>query len=202
MGQALAVQVQGQGVVSADNLNTYLQGADNAAALRSFIGYAADGVTVQVYMRGQVSVADGYQGFFYWNPTATGPDDNGVTTVVPYGASSGAWVRIATTGQINYSYQVPVTGFVITVPTGVTTLILDPAATLKTGTVVLPAGPSDGEIVNVTSTQTITSLTVLGSTGQTVKNAPYTLSQSFGTQMWSSFSYIWRASVSTWYRLS
>jgi hypothetical protein len=98
MGQALAVQVQGQGVVSADNLNTYLQGADNAAALRGFVGAAADGVTVQVYMRGTVTPGDGGQGYFYWNPTGTAPDDNGVTTIVPSGAPTGEWTRLGAGG--------------------------------------------------------------------------------------------------------
>lgn len=203
MGQALNVAVQGQGVVSADNLNTYLQGADNAAALRSFIGYAADGITVQVYMRGQVSVGDGFQGFFYWNPSAIGPDDNGVTTIVPTGTSSGAWVRIPNplSASESYSYQAPTAGFIITIPNNATVLIIDPAGTLSTGTIVMPAAPADGQMATVTSTQTITSLTVSANTGQSIKNAPYTLSAALGTLVWSGFSMIYRVSNKTWYRV-
>jgi len=94
VGQALAVQVQGQGSVSADNLNTYLQGADNVAAMRSFVGNAADSITVTVYMRGTTNPGDGGQGFFYWNPTSIATDDGGVTTIVPTGQTVGAWLRL------------------------------------------------------------------------------------------------------------
>lgn len=102
MGQALAVQVQGQGVVSADNLNTYQQTCDNVAALRAFVGAAADNVVVQVYMRGFVNPGDGGQGIFYWNPTGSAGDDGGITTIVPSGASTGEWARLgaSNTGSI------------------------------------------------------------------------------------------------------
>lgn len=87
---ALAVQVQGQGTVSADNLNTYEQTCDNADGLRNFIGSTG----VQVYMRGYSDPGDGGQGPFYWNAAGTGPDDNGVTNIVPNGAAVGCWTRL------------------------------------------------------------------------------------------------------------
>lgn len=121
MGQALQVQVQGQGVVNADNFNTYQQSADNVAALRAFIGTAADGIIINVYVRGLVSINDGGQGQFYWNATAISPVDDGVNTIVPTGASSGCWSRL-TSGN-NASIPVTVTGsndIVMTGATGVT----------------------------------------------------------------------------------
>lgn len=94
MGE-LARYVQGLGVASADNLNAFVQGADNLAQLRSFIG--VDGM--QVFLRGYVTPNDGGQGAFYWNSAATGPD-NGITIIVPNGVAVGAWVRLnLTAGQ-------------------------------------------------------------------------------------------------------
>lgn len=93
---ALFVQQPGIGAVSADNLNTYMQTCDNAAQLRAFTG----NIGVQVFMRGTSAPNDGGQGTFWWNYTATSPvDDNGVTTIVPYGAGQGCWSRISLTSQ-------------------------------------------------------------------------------------------------------
>lgn len=91
---ALSVSIQGQGIVSADNLNTYEQTCDNVADLRAFIG--AQGV--QVYMRGFFTPGDGGQGEFYWNASGTGPDDGGVTKIVPSNAGTGCWTRLQDSG--------------------------------------------------------------------------------------------------------
>ncbi len=87
---SLTVQIQGQGVVTADNYNTYEQTADNVAQLRGFIGVTG----IQIFMRGFVNPNDGGQGPFYWNAGGTGPDDGGVTTIIPDGSSIGVWSRI------------------------------------------------------------------------------------------------------------
>jgi len=97
-------------------------------------------------------------------------------------------------GKDTSSIQVPLTGFSITILTGTKDLVLNPAGTLALGTVTLPALPNDGDVVNVSSTQTITGLTVSPSAGQTVLNAPTTLSAGTG------FGYIYSASSTTWYR--
>lgn len=94
---SLTVQIQGQGVVDADNLNTYEQTCDNVDDLRAFIG--AQGV--QVYMRGYVTPADGGQGEFYWDASGTAPDDGGITYVVPTGAATGEWVRLGSSSGAN-----------------------------------------------------------------------------------------------------
>jgi hypothetical protein len=86
----LAVQLNGQGSVSADNLNTYQQTCDNIAQLRAFVG--APGV--QVFVRGTSVINDGGQGNFAWIATGTGPDD-GLNVIVPAGgAPTGIWQRL------------------------------------------------------------------------------------------------------------
>lgn len=90
---ALAAQTQGGGAVSADNLNTFVQGGGATCAdLRGFIGLG--GMLVQV--TGLSAPNDGGFGTFYWNAFAVNPtDDGGYTTVVPSGTvGTGCWSRL------------------------------------------------------------------------------------------------------------
>lgn len=89
----------GYGQVSGDNLNTFVQNVANVTGLRGFIGTAG----MNVYLMGTTTTNDGGQGFFYWNASGTGPDDNGVTNVVPSGAATGCWTRIYGAFQANGS---------------------------------------------------------------------------------------------------
>lgn len=91
---SLQVYIQGQGSVNSDNLNTFEQTCNNVVDLRAFVG----ALGVQVYMRGYVSAGDGGQGEFYWNASGTGPDDNGITNIVPTNAAVGCWTRLSNTG--------------------------------------------------------------------------------------------------------
>ncbi len=75
--------------VSPDNLNTYQLTCNNVADLKAFPGI--DGI--QVWMRGYVTTSDGGQGVFYWNSSGTGPDDGGITSIVPNGVTAGCWSR-------------------------------------------------------------------------------------------------------------
>jgi hypothetical protein len=77
--------------VSGDQLNTFTQWITNVAALRSFIGTAS----MSIFLEGFDTINDGGEGQFYWNAEGTGPDDDGVTNVVPYGASIGCWTRFS-----------------------------------------------------------------------------------------------------------
>lgn len=98
-----------------------------------------------------------------------------------------------------YSKQVPTTGFSITIAAGLQTLILDPAGTLATGTITLPAKPADGQQIRITSTQMITALTVAANAGQSIKNAPTTFNTSLtGAQ---GYEYMYVIANTTWYRL-
>lgn len=85
--------VNGPTAVSGDQLNTFMQTCDTAAQLRYLIGAAG----MSVFLRGINAANDGDGGAFYWNSTATGPDDD-INTIVPFGAGAGAWVRITTIG--------------------------------------------------------------------------------------------------------
>lgn len=92
------------------------------------------------------------------------------------------------------SYQTPGTGFSITIANGVGFLQLDPAGALLTGTITMPAAPTNGQLVGFSSTQTITTLTASPNSGQSIKNAPTTIAGGQG------FLYWYRAADSTWYR--
>ena len=74
-----------------------------------------------------------------------------------------------------YDYQTPTTGFSYTFAAGVNVLVMQPAGTLATGTVTMPAAPVDGMTITVESTQQITALTVQGNTGQSLVNGTQTL---------------------------
>lgn len=102
-------------------------------------------------------------------------------------------------GDTSKSIQVPVTGFSITIANNVSTLILNPAGTLATGTITMPAAPFDGQEVRINSTATITALTVSPNAGQTVKNAPTTLT--INTSGPQGYCFIYHLASTTWFRL-
>lgn len=188
---SLAAWFNGQGQVSADNLNTYMQTCNIASDLRGFGGTLG----IEVYMRGFSAIGDGGQGVFYWNTGSTAADDGGVTTIVPNGSTSGAWTRLNLVSVTPYSIQVPITGFSITIGTGINQLILNPAGTLAAGTVVLPLKVLDEQVVRITSEQIVTALTVSPNTGQTIVGAPTTLAQ------YGSVSFMYNLANLTWYRV-
>ncbi len=106
---------------------------------------------------------------------------------------NGNFSHIAAICDTSVSYQVPTTGFTITIANNITSLNIDPAGTLATGTINLPATPVDGQIIEVATTQTVTALTIAAA-GKTLNNAPTTLVAGSG------FSYRYRLSSTTWYR--
>ena len=63
---------------------------------------------------------------------------------------------------------VPATGFSTTIPNGNGCLMLQPTGALATGTVTLPAQAAEGFEQQIVSTQTVTTLTVVANTGQTL----------------------------------
>ena len=91
--------------------------------------------------------------------------------VIPNGNPGPANVY-ATAGQVGamdtYVVDVLTTGFSLTPSASGTLLILNPAGTLGTGTITMPANPSDGGRFCVMSTQTQTALTMTANTGQTL----------------------------------
>lgn len=114
----------------------------------------------------------------------------------------GSNIILGSLADQNKSVQVPTTGFSITIGSGppvVNKLILDPAGTLASGTITMPASPVDGQVIEITSSATITALTVSANAGQSIKNAPTTLVVSAtGPQ---GYSFIYHTANTTWYRL-
>ncbi len=109
--------------------------------------------------------------------------------------SSGNLINLLGTADQSYSLQAPSTGFSITIGAGVKTLLLNPSGSLLAGTIIMPAAPVDGQEIRVSSTQTITTLTVSPNSGQTISNAPVTITAGTG------FAYIYNLSGTNWYRL-
>jgi len=95
-----------------------------------------------------------------------------------------------------YDYQTPTTGFSYTFAAGVNVLVMQPAGTLATGTITMPAAPADGMTITFSTTQTITALTVSPNTGQSIVRAPIL----FGAG--SAVTYVYRLSNTTWYPMT
>lgn len=99
------------------------------------------------------------------------------------------------TTKYDYTYNVPLNGFSLTIAAGIQALILDAGNTIASGTVIMPAAPVDGQMTSVSTAHPITSLTVSPNTGQSIANAPTTLAAGAG------FRYLYRAANTTWYRV-
>ncbi len=98
--------------------------------------------------------------------------------------------------RATYTYNVPVTGFSITITNGVQYLILDPAGNLASGTVTLPSAPADGQLIVIVCQKNVSGFTTTPNAGQSIVNAITSLSGGIGV------SYMYRASNTTWYRVS
>ena len=70
--------------------------------------------------------------------------------------------------------------------------VLNPAGTLATLTVTLPAAPADGQKQYVHSTALVTALTV---NGGAIKNAPATVAAG------GSFGFMWSAAAAAWIKV-
>lgn len=94
----------------------------------------------------------------------------------------------------SYDYQTPTTGFSYTFTpssTG-TVLVMNPAGTLATGTITMPASPVDGMTITVSSSQQITALTMAGN-GASINNAVTLLPAK------TAVTYVYRATGTTWW---
>lgn len=186
MPPALAVQQPGLGSVTADNFNTYVQGGALLANLQNFIGLP--GMTV--YMIGYNGIGDGGQGTWTWNSGLTSGD--GVSTILPNGSIQGGWVRLdGPYPVISQQYEVPSSGFNIAIAPQTPNLILNPNATLATGTIVLPGNVVNGFRISFSSTQVITALTL---TSAGVVASPVT-SMAAG----SAYAYTWANAGPAWF---
>lgn len=93
-------------------------------------------------------------------------------------------------------YSNPLTGFSLSVTDDTRDIhvILNPAGTLATGTIVLPATPRDKQLVIVTTSNEITALTIDGGSA-TVQGDPTTLAAG------GFFTMKYDTTTTTWYRV-
>lgn len=97
--------------------------------------------------------------------------------------------------QLTHQYAAPsATAFSVSVAAADTWLILTPVAGYADGTIVLPATRSNGQRVQVNSTQAVTALVVSGN-GTTVTGAPTTLAAN------AFFTLMYDATLNAWYRV-
>jgi len=95
-----------------------------------------------------------------------------------------------------YDYQIPTTGFSYTFSPGTQVLIMNPAGTLASGTITMPAIPNDGMTLIFSTSQQITALTLNPNSGQSITGSITTIPA--GRAM----TYIYNASTLTWYPMS
>ncbi len=110
-------------------------------------------------------------------------------------ATSSVWTNISTVPDM-VLVQVPLTGFAITIPNGVKTLILNPAGTLSAGSITTPSTPYDTQEIRILTSQTISTLTMVANAGQSLANA-YATTLTAGTGI----AYIYNLASTTWFRL-
>jgi len=100
---------------------------------------------------------------------------------------------------VSKTVVVPVTGFSSTIPSSASAPLIvyamNPAGTLATGTLVMPASPIDAQIVTISSTQTIAALTLNANAGQSITTAVSTLAAGPS----GAVSYIYDLASTTWY---
>jgi hypothetical protein len=96
-----------------------------------------------------------------------------------------------------YDFQALATGFTYTFAAGTQTLVINPAGTLATGTITMPAAPADGMLITITTTQQITALTIAGNSGQSIGGA-----QVSSMAANSAMTFVYRLTNTTWYRTS
>lgn len=124
--------------------------------------------------------------------TLTAPSGSGGVVTLP---TSGT---VATTANLLtevIQYATPTAGSTVTITAGTQDLVLKPAGTLATLTVVLPTTPADGTTVAISSTQVVTSLTLNAGGSDTVSGALAAFTANGFAK------YIYRAADTNWYRI-
>lgn len=151
--------------------------------------YAGDGVTCQGNVPAGPSVTTGLE--------TIPADTNAAQGVSPQTVRLG----LASLGALPYQYATPLTATSVTVANTTGKLVLDPAGTIATLTVTLPAAIAliDGQTFEIGSSQTVTALTLTGGSGTTISNAPTAITVSTTANM--GFKLVYRAANTKWYRL-
>jgi hypothetical protein len=92
----------------------------------------------------------------------------------------------------SYDYQVLTTAFTYTFAAGTQVLVINPAGTLATGTITMPASPADGMTITFSSSKQITALTMSGN-GASISGAVTLLPAQ------TAMAYVYRATGTTWW---
>lgn len=95
---------------------------------------------------------------------------------------------------VPFRVEVPLTAFSITLDAN-PILVLEPAGTLATGTILLPASPLDGQQITIVSTQTQTALTITAAAGDTMQSTVTALVAQ------TPVKYGYKLSSRKWYRI-
>lgn len=138
-----------------------------------------------------------YMSFFggstYWRGSWVWRDN--ITNDI--GSASGRPRDYVGGGSVSWGYDrvVATNGGSHTVANHASSLILNPAGTIASFTATMPASPYDGQVLVISTSQTVTALTLSGNTGQTVNGALTTLTASAPAQ----YQYI--ATDTAWYRI-
>lgn len=143
------------------------------------------------------------------NTVPAGPALTGLETVPADTNVSGgivpqtAKVNITSLGAGLLVYNAPLTGASITLTAATRNLILEPAGTIATLTVVFPAATAllNGQKLGLCSTQIVTALTITPGAGTTVSNTQTATIVPLGTGAAACPEWIYRTANTTWYRV-
>jgi hypothetical protein len=124
------------------------------------------------------------------------PTGKEMIELTPPGSATYAYIPLsAVRDGAQYVYNVPPSGFTITMTAEQSVLSLNPAATLATGLVTLPPALYDGKIVTIFSTQTVTVLSMSAANSATfVPAAPGTIAAN------TALSFIYDKANNQWHR--
>lgn len=127
----------------------------------------------------------------------TAPVGNELVQVYPPNTAAIAYMSTSSLrdGRF-YVYNVPLTGFSITMTVDQSAVSLNPAGTLAAGTIIMPPTTVDGKIVTIYTTQTITALTLSTSNSATFAPAAVTTLAANAT-----VGYVYDKANNQWHRI-
>lgn len=191
-GQAGAVTIRGGRAGGSSTLYGYTQLlTGNSAGGVNAMSTDTGGATNNLYFGQSGSPTN-----FIWNTDGVsdiGTPDGGTTKKRARDAWLSRDLLIGGGMGIGYQRVVATAAGSVTINNHIRSLQLVPAGTIATYTITMPAAPQDGEIVNISTSQTVTSLTLNGNSGQTISGAPSSLSANTGVD----FMYV--LSDTKWY---
>lgn len=127
------------------------------------------------FLSGFVNNGGGTTGNYPTTFNAT-PFGNDVVELYVVGQTSKFFYNRSVASNTNYIQTAPATGFTYTATEYSGGVLLVPASTLATGTIVLPPTPADGDTFQIFSSFAVTALTLSTSDGANILNAPTTVS--------------------------